>query len=84
MYDLKMNRVVSSVQFNEGVSMAKIDPWNTNNVVVASASGYIDVLEINEGSNGPKEREPHGIQVISCVKHRYAGQRLTFAYVRTA
>jgi hypothetical protein len=74
MYDLKMNRMVSSIQFDEGVSMAKIDPWNTNNIVVASASGYIDVLDTNEGSNGSKERESHGVQVTLRTKHIYAGQ----------
>jgi len=74
MYDLKMNRMVSSVQFDEGVSMAKIDPWNTNNIVVASASGYIDVLDTNEGSNGSNERESHGVQVTLRAKHSYAGK----------
>jgi len=68
MYDLKMNRMVSSVQFDEGVSMAKIDPWNTNNIVVASASGYIDILDTNEGSNGANEGESHGVQVSLRIK----------------
>jgi hypothetical protein len=58
-----------SVQFAQGVSIARIDPWNPNNIVVASASGYIDVFDVNEASSSSNQRESQGVQVSTNMAH---------------
>lgn len=50
------------VHFDQGVSWAKLHPVKTNSIVVASASGFIDVLDISEDENSRLDSDENGVQ----------------------
>jgi hypothetical protein len=55
------------VQFDQGVSWAKLDPHKTSSIIVASSSGFVDVLNTNEDENSRFDSDENGVQAsVDC------------------
>ena len=62
LYDLRTSRMLPPVNFDQGVSWAKLDPHKPSSIVVASSSGFIDVLDTNEDENSRSDSAENGVQ----------------------
>ncbi|KAH8081265.1 ubiquitin carboxyl-terminal hydrolase-domain-containing protein [Filobasidium floriforme] len=63
LYDLRTSRMLPPVNFDQGVSWAKLDPHKPSSIVVVSSSGFIDVLDTNEDENSRSDSAENGIQL---------------------
>ena len=57
------------VHFDQGASWAILDPVKSTSIVIASSSGFIDVLDTNEDENARVDSDENSVQVSRIAKY---------------
>lgn len=76
LFDIRAGKPLPSLEFDQGISFARLDPRDSNKVVVCSSYGGMDVLRID---GGEKESGDDAVQVrlLSMSKRPIVSRQVT-------